>query len=159
MARIPAGTFRMGNDEVEHSPVHEVRVAAFDLDTTEVTVAAYAVCVQRGACTPPASTGTYEGQDLGRAMMCNRDRPDRQRHPVNCVSWDQAMAYCRAAGKRLPTEEEWEYAARGGAAGRTYPWGETKPGRQLCWSVRHQRNGTCAVGSFPRSAYGLDDVN
>jgi formylglycine-generating enzyme required for sulfatase activity len=148
----------MGDDGIEDSPVHEVRVTAFELDVTEVTVAAYAACVKRGACTPPAATGSYHGRDLGRATACNGDRPDRQRHPVNCVSWEQAMAYCRAAGKRLPTEEEWEYAARGGADGRTYPWGAAKPGRQLCGSYGHRRNSTCAVGSFPRSAYGLADM-
>jgi formylglycine-generating enzyme required for sulfatase activity len=158
MVRIAGGTFRMGNDEIEDSPVHEVSVAAFELDVTEVTGAAYAVCVQRGACTPPATTGSYHGKNTEPKTGCNGDRPDRRRHPVNCVTWEQAMAYCRAAGKRLPTEEEWEYAARGGAEGRTYPWGETKPGRQACWSRGHHRNSTCAVGSFPHGAYGLSDM-
>jgi formylglycine-generating enzyme required for sulfatase activity len=158
MARIAGGTFRMGDGKSEDNPVHEVRVAAFELDVTEVTVAAYTVCVQRGACSPPATTGIYNGRDTGPRTTCNGDRPDRRRHPVNCVDWEQATAYCRAAGKRLPTEEEWEYAARGGADGRTYSWGEATPRYQLCWSRGHRRNNTCAVGSFPRGAYGLADM-
>jgi formylglycine-generating enzyme len=114
--------------------------------------------VQRGDCTPPATTGSYKGRDTGPKVECNGDRPHRRNHPVNCVDWDQATAYCRSVGKRLPTEEEWEYAARGGAEGRTYPWGDAKPGNQLCWSRGHHRTNTCAVGSFPRGAYGLVDM-
>jgi formylglycine-generating enzyme len=70
-------------------------------------------------------------------------------HPINCVDWDQAGAYCRVQGKRLPTEEEWEWAARGATQARTYPWGDLAPGAQLCWSGVQKRDGTCVVGSFP----------
>lgn len=110
----------MGSDTggADEKPVHPVHVPAFDLDATEVTVAQYAECVRAGACVAaptvvswPDVTSEDQEQD---ADECNDDRPDRQDHAVNCVDWSMSGAYCRWAGKRLPTEEEWEYAACGG---------------------------------------------
>jgi formylglycine-generating enzyme required for sulfatase activity len=119
-ARIPEATFRMGSEigEPDEMPVHTARVSAFDMDLTEVTVAEYAECVRSGACVPAASIVLWPGvtsddQELSKDM-CNEDRPDRQDHAINCVDWKMADAYCRWAGERLPTEEEWEYAACGG---------------------------------------------
>jgi formylglycine-generating enzyme required for sulfatase activity len=125
MARIPAATFRMGSEvgEPDEMPVHPTQVAAFEMDLTEVTVGEYAECVKAGACAPapgvvrwPGATG--DDQQISKGM-CNENRADRQDHAVNCVDWGLADAYCRWAGKRLPTEEEWEYAACGGDCNET----------------------------------------
>ncbi|HEX7837311.1 MAG TPA: SUMF1/EgtB/PvdO family nonheme iron enzyme [Kofleriaceae bacterium] len=136
MVRVPAGTFRMGSpekvgDDDEH-PEHEVTLVAYCIDKTEVTVNAYAACVAAKGCSVPSLTVSWSGiaaEDAKRySQFCNRD--DRPDYPINCVDWNQATAYCAWAGKRLPTEAEWEYAARGND-GRTYPWGNEAPSARL----------------------------
>ena len=129
MISIAGGTFAMGTDEADASasekPPHEVTVRAFQIDKTEVTVQAYAACVKANRCSEPLS---FVGERNNFRIFCNwKHAEDRSAHPVNCVALDQAIAYCLFAGKRLPTEEEWEYAARGGAEERMYPWGNEPP--------------------------------
>jgi len=120
MAHIPEATYRMGSEvgEADERPMHQVHVAAFDMDLTEVTVEEYAACVRAGACTPPSKEVRFPGSTSEDQWLfgqeCNDDRPERQDHAENCVDWSMADAYCRWAGKRLPTEEEWEYAACAG---------------------------------------------
>jgi formylglycine-generating enzyme required for sulfatase activity len=136
MVAIPAGRLEMGSpdgtgDADEH-PQHAVTLSAFCIDRTEVTVAAYAACAAAGACSPSPGTvnwSAYSSQEVARySRWCNRsDRPD---HPINCVDWDQAAAYCAWRGRQLPTEAQWEYAARGDD-GRTYPWGNDPPSARL----------------------------
>jgi formylglycine-generating enzyme required for sulfatase activity len=120
LVHIPEATFPMGSQigEADEMPVHTVHVASFDLDPTEVTVAQYSECVRAGRCPEAGGVAQWSGmtgedQQLSKDM-CNHDRPDRQDHPINCVDWTMADTYCRWAGKRLPTEEEWEYAACAG---------------------------------------------
>ena len=117
----------------------------FCMDRTEVTVAAYRACP---SCSAP-NTGEF----------CNWNASGRENHPVNCVGAPQADAYCAWRGGRLPTEQEWQFAAQG-PDGRTYPWGEAAPSSQLCWN-RPSRAGTCVVGAYPsgRSPFGLDDMS
>jgi formylglycine-generating enzyme required for sulfatase activity len=148
VVHVPEGKFMMGSTDgdADEQPVTEVHVAAFDIDLTEVTVGAYRACVDAGKCTPP-DTGLY----------CNWDKPGRDRHPVNCVDWQQALAYCAFVGKRLPTEQEWEFAGRG-TDGRKFPWKYGQPESQVCWNGdgndlgRSNRQGTCSVGRYPAGA-------
>ncbi len=142
MAQLPGGTFTMGDRG------DRVTVQRFCLDATEVTVQQEASCVQQGKC---AATHLGQWSDDGRSFIeddrCNYGADTRAGHPINCVDWEDAATYCRVQDKRLPTEEEWEWAARGGTAGNTYPWGRQTPHLQLCWSGVAKRNGTCEVGS------------
>jgi len=116
MVRVPAGPFTMGCDDcgddlspgTDERPAHQVTLSAFDIDVTEVTQAAYAGCVAAEACSEPPENYDPEGTPT---------------FPVRRMSWDQAVAFCAWGGKRLPTEAEWEKAARG-TDGRLFPWGE-----------------------------------
>jgi hypothetical protein len=159
MTRVPGGTFQMGCDEPEpgcmayipalselQKPVHAVTVAPFDMDLTEVTTEAYTGCVNAGKCTTDARM---------TESSCNYSKSDRLKHPINCVDHEQATTYCAWVGKRLPTEEEGEFAARG-TDGRKWPWGNDKPSYQLCW--QRSDAGSCAVGSFPAGVFGLFDM-
>jgi formylglycine-generating enzyme required for sulfatase activity len=113
---LPGGRYTMGRPDGEkyELPNRSVTVKPFQIAKTEVTVAQYRACVQAGACTPPATGGE-----------CTWGLEGRERHPVNCVDWAQARAFSAWAGGRLPTEAEWEFAARSGGADQDYPWGDT----------------------------------
>lgn len=153
MVRIPAGrlTLSPAPDARLGARGRRVTIAAFEMDRTEVTVAEYEACVEAGGCTEAAQGSRYDA--------CNWKRPGRRSHPINCVDWDQANAFCSWSGKRLPTAAEWEYAARG-TDGRKYPWGNGSPDEQLCWSGRNPRDTTCEVGRYPGGAspFGLLDM-
>ncbi len=122
------------------------------LDLTEVTVKAYGGCVERGECDPQAMTQFWDGQDHGEGV-CNFRLEGRDDHAMNCVDFYQATRFCHAQGKRLPSEVEWEWAARGGSQAYKYPWGNDEPQAQdACWSAVVRQHTTCPVASFPRGA-------
>jgi sulfatase modifying factor 1 len=113
---IPDGTFDMGSTSGGDNelPVHSVVMPAFEMTKTEVTVAQYGECVTAGPCTEP-DTNTN----------CNWNDAGYENHPANCLDWQQAADFCTWAAGRLPSEAEWEYAARSAGQDITYPWGDT----------------------------------
>ena len=125
MVKVPAGPFIMGSDHdgKGEKPLHRVTLThAFYIDRTEARADAYAACVEDGAC---SSNKGHAGETVDSTFGCNTDK-ERPKHPANCIDRTQAEKYCTFAKKRLPTEAEWEYAARGTDA-REYPWGNTAP--------------------------------
>lgn len=143
---VPEGEFMMGTEsghELE-KPIHSVYLNAFWIDQNEVTNAMYLVCMQAGKCKQPSVTTNVDDVNLSN-------------HPVTFVSWENARDYCVWARRRLPTEAEWEKAARG-TDQRTYPWGEGLS----CQKANYQgcEHGTTNVGSYPSGAspYGALDM-
>jgi formylglycine-generating enzyme required for sulfatase activity len=143
MVYVPGGSFEMGSTQAQieaaialcrqhyspcndwyyerEAPVHTVSLAGFWIDQFEVTNAQYRRCVEDGVCSEPLTC------KKGEPTYADPEKTD---HPVVCVSWDDAQAYCEWAGARLPTEAEWEYAFRG-EQGRIYPWGDSFDGSRL----------------------------
>jgi formylglycine-generating enzyme required for sulfatase activity len=136
MTAVNGAKFEMGSNDEGFplwKPAHEVTLDTYCLDVTEVTVKMYRACVERNACAPADSAPDFPKDDSTSeedhkrqlsafAELCNGDKTDRNDHPINCLDWKRADRYCRALGVRLPTEAEWELAARGGD-GRKFPWG------------------------------------
>jgi formylglycine-generating enzyme required for sulfatase activity len=169
-----------------YKPLHyskAMTVVAFCMDVTEVTVKQYATCVAGKKCSEPdhafSAKGSYGAYD---GPLCNWNHPKgRDNHPINCVSFNQADSFCQSVGKRLPFSEEWEWAARGGAKGTTYPWGSAEPSpafANLCFGEcppnyttkfpgnLHSTNfagadsypETAPVGAFGMENFGLHDM-
>jgi formylglycine-generating enzyme required for sulfatase activity/tRNA A-37 threonylcarbamoyl transferase component Bud32 len=186
MVLIPSGKMFMGARDLtaDSKPPHEVTVGTFCLDKTEVTTAAYLGCVNKGECERPldkVNWANIKPEEVQRySQLCNAMHKDRGDHPVNCVAWGMADTFCKKRAGRLPTEAEWEFAARGSSQ-RKYPWGDEEPNEtrlNACggecekWS---QANGdarkpmyagddgftaTAPVGSFPKGAasHGVLDL-
>ncbi|WP_437765415.1 bifunctional serine/threonine-protein kinase/formylglycine-generating enzyme family protein [Sorangium sp. So ce281] len=195
MVLVPGGKFFMGSDEPEFKlwqPAHKVTIDTFCIDVHEVTAGDYKACSDKGECKRPPATPDFPNTSGAPAAahqktlavlaeQCTFGKPELAKHPINCLPWSLANAYCEVHDKRLPTEAEWEYAARG-SDGRKFPWGD-QPGDQTfmnacgteCTAWEKARgltpsermyeaddgfSGTAPVGSFPngRTRFGADDV-
>jgi len=145
MVCVPGGPAVIGSDDERPNerPRHEVEISTFYIDRYEVTNADYEACEKAGACPP-------------------RILPDRTflgpNQPAVPVTWHAARDYCAWAGKRLPTEAEWEKAARGGAEGRRFPWGDEEATCARAQTAGCPPGTTKPVGSFPAGAYGIHDL-
>ena len=159
---VPAGEFTMGSNEfADEQPPHQVYLDAFYIDQTEVTNALYAQCVKANACQAPLSTGS-------RSRSSYYGNPQFDHYPVANAAWNDARAYCQWVGGDLPTEAQWEKAARGPSTGsgstgsgadRLYPWGNQAPDvsrLNFNWNV----GDTTEVGKYPAGAsfYGALDM-
>jgi formylglycine-generating enzyme required for sulfatase activity len=162
MITIPAGTFKMGCSSSDTAcweneyPLHTVYLSTYSIDKYEVVNARYKACVDADGCTAPHNTRSYTRQSYyGNQTYDN--------YPVIYVDWYQAAAFCAWEGKRLPTEAEWEKAARGANDTRIYPWGNQAPDCTLANIYYNKADcvgDTSEVGSYPAGAspYGVLDM-
>ena len=183
LALVPAGAFVMGSDhgDEDERPAHRVHLDEFLIGVHPVSNAEYAAFTSATGHRAPAiyelplvvvaggeeRERTYRATGQPYVWPDGGPPPDRLDHPVTLVRWEDAVAYCdwlsRETGRavRLPTEAEWEKAARGGAEGATYPWGDAfDRTRSNCLPDPQSRHahGTTPRGTFPANPYGLHDV-
>ena len=165
MALVPAGPFEMGSitGEDDELPVHTVLLKDFYIDQYEVTNSQYDKCLKAGACEPTTDTSAFDGS-YSRAVYYGN--PEYDNFPVIIVNWYEAQQYCAWRSARLPTEAEWEKAARGGLENRSYPWGNEVP---LCKSgtnnganfddgIDCNNSDTQKVGTYSANGYHLYDM-
>jgi formylglycine-generating enzyme required for sulfatase activity len=161
MVSITGGSFMMGSNDgdADEKPVHQVTLDGFSMDKYEVTNQAYDKCAASGACQPAHyDDGTcyvWNGFRWVKGAAGSEFRGGSQ--PVGCVDWEQARSYCQWKGGRLPTEAEWEYAARGGTS-TTYYWGNQMDD-SYAWYSANSGSKTHPVGEKRPNQYGLYDMS
>lgn len=169
LVKVPGGRYLQGSDDAElrarHSglspsalarllaetPQHEVIVAPFWMERCEVTNAAFAEFVEANPEWHP--NGKYLSH-----WKSGKPPAGKEEHPVTFVTWQAAAAYAQWRGRRLPSEAEWELAARGGKTGVEFPWGETKPAPDTCNYAASGVGEPVAVQSYEGNEYGLYDL-
>ena len=149
MCKVPSGEFWFGCNgcvdpgcdigyDIEHeydNHLKDIFVNDFLLDKKEVSVADYELCVKANVCDASnlSTLDLEDGETIWGPWACNWAKPNRSNHPINCISWEEAETYCNWVGKRLPTNTEWEKAARGEQL-RTHPWGNQGFSVGVIWS-------------------------
>ena len=161
MAMIPAGEFQRGSNDAEaeddEQPVRKIYLDAFYIDRYEVTNAQYKQFIDANPLWQKDHIPSeYHNGDYLKHWEGNHYPESKENHPVVYISWYAAMAYAEWAGKRLPTEAEWEKAARGGLVDQVYPWGNSIDPSKANYSGEIED--TTAVGSYPANAYDLYDM-
>ena len=159
MALIPAGNFEMGDhlDNIEDAlPTHTVELGSFYMDAYPVTVGQYKRFVEESGYNYTRKIVDEEGYNYSRHNWDNVARySPSDDHPMVYVNWSDAAAYAAWAGKRLPSEAEWEYAARGGLIGQRYPWGNEIESENAKYAGM---DGSSLVGCYNPNGYGLYDM-
>ncbi len=174
MMLIPAGSFEMGDSKNEPEnwmkrsrPVHRVELNAFYMDVREVTVGQFREFVNQSGYKYSGNWAKFRefvnqsGYKYGGNWNDVAKYSTGDEYPMVLVNWNDATAYAEWAGKRLPTEAEWEYAARGGLVGKRYPWGDeiTHDDANYAGTGGKDKWSQCSpVGSFEANSYGLYDV-
>jgi sulfatase modifying factor 1 len=176
MVLLGGARYWVGSNEAQGAlGPQQIALPPYCLDKNLVTVSDYDACVASGACSPAPTTVLFTfdenvtySRDTNATLtfwsrFCNEGHTDRQDNPINCIDWKQASSFCEAVGKRLPSEQEWEVAARG-PEGRHYAWGNDATTDNGCYA-RFDFNlmdgqGTCPVGSHPKgnTSTGLSDM-
>ena len=162
MVLIPAGEFQMGSNDPgawdDEQPVHAVYIDAFYMDKYEVTNAQYTEFILANPeWGKDRINRAFHNGDYLEYWNGNDYPSGEANHPVVYVSWYAAMAYAKWAGKRLPTEAEWEYAARGRLIGKKYPWGDAIDSSKANYNENVGKK-TTPIGSYPPNGYGLYDI-
>lgn len=137
MAFVPGGKYKMGLLKIDAD------IPDLCMDKVETTAKEFESCVNDKKCTE---------QFANCAPEATYKTAGKEDHPMVCVDFKQAVDYCTYKGKRLPSDEEWEWAARGGSEARTYPWGNDAPKDQICWAGAGARTSTCPVNQHPAGA-------
>jgi len=160
MVLIPAGEFLMGSatGAFDEKPVRQVYVDAFYMDKHEVTNRRFARFVKATGYRTEAERSGRRSGTWRHPMEESDTLKGKGDWPVAQVSWDDAMAFCSWAGKRLPTEAEWEKAARGGLEGKKYPWGDEEPRGRACYDRNSENARPDPVGKYAANGYGLFDM-